>query len=154
VNATGPAPTPRGDYLGRPAAHWAALLDSDDPLTRRLGAYALGECGPGASSFAGKLAATLRDPVSFVRVWGAAALVQADVARPQAVGALLDATGDEQYFVRSLAAWLLGRLGADVPDVEASTAALRRLADDDDDASVRAEAAVALDRLGSATRRG
>jgi HEAT repeat protein len=53
---------------------------------------------------------------------------------------------DGVYFVRSLAAWHLGRLGPRHPGVEAAVPELRDLLNDNDP-SVRAEALAALGNL-------
>ena len=134
-----------GIYLDRQPAHWVRLLGSEDPLDRRLGVYALGELGALASDAAGQLAAALGDPVNFVRVWAAAALARVSPER-DAIDALVRATEDEVSFVRSLAAWHLGRLGSTFPGIGASFPALERLLEDED-ASVRHEAVLALERL-------
>ncbi|MEX0659007.1 MAG: HEAT repeat domain-containing protein [Egibacteraceae bacterium] len=133
-------------YLDRPVAHWATLLGSDDALDRRLGAHALGEIGPGAHDQVGGLAVALADPVPFVRVWAAAGLARVDPQHSAVIPALVEATGAEQAFVRSLAAWTLGRLGRERGGSEPALAALRRLRADDDP-SVRAEAELALVRV-------
>lgn len=135
-----------GTYLDRPAAHWAELLDSPDPIERRLGAYALGELGPDAAPAAARLVAALADPVPFVRVWAAAGLARVDPEHGDAVAALVEATSAEQAFVRSLAAWMLGRLEPLHAVDRAALTALERL-QADDDPSVRIEAAQALARL-------
>src|ERR1700757_3287157 len=113
-------------YLGTSIADWVRELSSSDPLQRRLGAYALGEIGPAAPEAVSDLAATLQDPVAFVRVWAAAA--------------------NELAFIRSLAAWHLGRLGPAFPGIEQALLPLRQLAGDKDP-SVRVEAALTLGML-------
>ena len=55
-------------------------------------------------------------------------------------------TRDGIYFVRSLAAWHLGRLGPRHPGIEAALPELGELLNDND-ASARAEALVALGNL-------
>ena len=55
--------------------------------------------------------------------------------------------GDELAFVRSLAAWHLGRLGPAFPDIEQALVPLREQLEGDKDPSVRAEAALALGML-------
>lgn len=134
-----------GRYLGEGTGHWVGLLASDDPLERRLGAYALGEIGPAATDAVPALQATLDDPIDFVRVWAADALVKAGGGE-EPVQALIDATGGERDFVRSLAAWFLGRIGPGHPGIDAAVPALQGLLHDDDP-SVRTEADVALGRL-------
>ena len=57
-------------------------------------------------------------------------------------------TRDGIYFVRSLAAWHLGRLGPRHPGIEAALPELGELLNDND-ASTRAEALVALRNLAS-----
>jgi HEAT repeat protein len=59
---------------------------------------------------------------------------------------LLAGTRDGAHFVRSLAAWHLGRLGPQHPGIEAVMPELRELLNDDDP-SVHAEALVALGNL-------
>jgi HEAT repeat protein len=54
--------------------------------------------------------------------------------------------GNELAFVRSLAAWHLGRLGPAFPGIEQALLPLRKLAGDKDP-SVRVEAALALGML-------
>lgn len=133
-------------YLGRPATHWAPLLSSDDPVERRLGAYALGEIGPSAAEVTGELAAALSDPAPFVRVWAAAALATIDQRDDRAIPALVEGTRADQAFVRSLAAWMLGRVAPDRGVAGPALTALERLRRDEDP-SVCAEAAHALERL-------
>jgi HEAT repeat protein len=84
--------------------------------------------------------------VSFVRVWAAAALARVEPENPDAIPALVAGVRDGIYFVRSLAAWHLGRLGPRHPGIEAAVPELRGLLNDDDP-SVRAEALVALGNL-------
>lgn len=138
--------TDRTTYLDRPVAHWATLLGSDDALDRRLGAHALGEIGPGAHHQVGRLSAALADPVPFVRVWAAAGLARVDQRHSAVIPTLVEATSAEQAFVRSLAAWTLGRLGRERGGSEPALAALQRLRTDDDP-SVRTEAELALVRV-------
>jgi len=133
-------------YLGTSIAGWMGALSSSDPLERRLGAYALGEIGPAASEAAPTLAAALEDPVEFVRVWAAAALAQVVPSGEVSVAVLIAELDSEVAFVRSLAAWHLGRLGATFPGIDQALLPLRRLADDEDP-SVRTEAALALGML-------
>ena len=135
-----------GTYLDLPPAHWVRLTESESPLDRRLGVYALGELRSSTIDAAHPLAAALEDPVSFVRVWAAASVVRIAHMRPEALEVLVQATEDEVSFVRSLAAWHLGRLGSACPGIETALPRLERLLDDDD-ASVRHEAALALERL-------
>ena len=65
---------------------------------------------------------------------------------PDAIPALVAGTRDGIYFVRSLAAWHLGRLGPRHPGIEAALPELGELLNDND-ASARAEALVALGNL-------
>ncbi len=88
----------------------------------------------------------MRDSESFVRVWAAAALARVEPENPNAIPALVAGTRDEIYFVRSLAAWHLGRLGPRHPGIEAAVPELRELLNDNDP-SVRAEALEALGNL-------
>ena len=60
--------------------------------------------------------------------------------------ALVAGTRDGISFVRSLAAWHLGRLGPGHPGIESLVPELRELLNDNDP-SVRAEALVALENL-------
>jgi hypothetical protein len=134
-------------YLGVATADWVAALKSSDSLERRLAAHALAEIGRAAREAAvPALTEALRDSVSFVRVWAAAALARVEPENHDAVPALVAGTRDGIYFVRSLAAWHLGRLGPRHPGIEAAVPELRELLNDDDP-SVRAEALVALGNL-------
>ena len=92
------------------------------------------------------LTEALHDPVSFVRVWAAAALARVEPENPDAMSALVAGTRDQISFVRSLAAWHLGRLGPRHVGIEAAVPKLRELVIDIDP-SVRAEAVVALGNL-------
>jgi HEAT repeat protein len=99
------------------------------------------------------LAAALRDPVGFVRVWAAAALARVAPPSGESVTVLIAELGNELAFVRSLAAWHLGRLGPACPGIEQALLPLRQLAGHKDP-SVRVEAALALGCLrGRAPRR-
>ncbi len=135
------------NYLGTSVAGWVGALSGGDPLQRRLAAYALGEIGPAAEGeVAPLLASALEDSVGFVRVWAAAALAQVAPSRGESVAVLIAELGNELAFVRSLAAWHLGRLGPDLPGIDQALIPLRQLADDRDP-SVQAEAALALGML-------
>ena len=133
-------------YLGRPAEVWAGMLDDADPLKRRLAAHALGEIGPAAEVVAAELRRALDDETPHVRVWAAAALARVEGREQDAVRALIAATAEDARFVRSLAAWHLGRLGVRHPAAEAAGPALEALLSDADP-SVRTEAELALRRL-------
>jgi HEAT repeat protein len=134
-------------YLGKTAADWVSGLRSDDPLERRLAAYALGEIGAAARPAMDDLTAALDDPDSAVRVWAAAALAQIEPhASTRALTALLAAMEDERHFVRSLAVWHVARLGANLPDVESALPALEKLRADED-RNVRTEAELAWKKL-------
>ena len=133
-------------YLGISIADWVGELSSSDPLQRRLGAYALGEIGPAATEAVSDLAATLQDPVGFVRVWAAAALARVSPQGGESVTVLSAELSNEFAFVRSLAAWHLGRLGPAFPGIEQALLPLRQL-EADEDPSVRVEAALALGML-------
>jgi HEAT repeat protein len=101
----------------------------------------------GQSSYLGvALTEALRDSESFVRVWAAAALARVDPENLNAVPALVAGTRDESYFVRSLSAWHLGRLGPQHPGIQAALPELRELLNDNDP-SARAEAVAALENL-------
>jgi HEAT repeat protein len=134
-------------YLGTSVQDWVRELSSSDPLQRRLGAYALGEIGPAATEAMSDLAATLQDPVAFVRVWAAAALARVAPWVGKSVTVLITELGNELAFVRSLAAWHLGRLGPAFPGIEQGLIPLRQLEGGDKDPSVRVEAALALGML-------
>ena len=84
--------------------------------------------------------------MGFVRVWAAAALARVEPESPDAIPALVAGTRDEIYFVRSLAAWHLGRLGPRHPGIAAAEWQLRELLNDNDP-SVHAEALVTLENL-------
>jgi HEAT repeat protein len=86
--------------------------------------------------------------VSFVRVWAAAALARVQPENPDAIPALAAGTRDRISFVRSLAAWHLGRLGPKHSGIESVAPELRKLLGDSDP-SVRTEALVALENLAS-----
>jgi HEAT repeat protein len=134
-------------YLGKDAAAWAQTLGHRDPVMRRLAVYALGEIGPPAQPLLPALSQRLDDKVNWVRVWTAAAVASVTGER-RAVDLLVGETAAPEAFVRSLAAWHLGRLGADFPGMEAGLDSLRHLAGDPDP-SVRAEAGLALQALQS-----
>ncbi|RUL89250.1 HEAT repeat domain-containing protein [Tautonia sociabilis] len=135
----------RNEYLGVPASSWVALLRSEDPLTRRLAAHALGMIGPAARevSVPALAEAIEKDEASFVRVWSASALAKVDPDDPRALAGLRAAMRDELNFVRSLGAWFLGRVGPRLPERDEALADLDRLREDEDP-SVRAETEVAL----------
>ena len=133
-------------YLGVATADWVAALKSSDPLERRLAAHALAEIGGTAREAVPALTEALCDSVSFVRVWAAAALARVEPENPAAIPALVAGTRDGIYFVRSLAAWHLGRLGPRHPGIQAALPELGELLNDND-ASARAEALVALRNL-------
>jgi HEAT repeat protein len=133
-------------YLGVETSDWVAALRSADPLERRLAAHALAEIGPTGREAVPALMDALLDPISFVRVWAAAALARVAPENPGAIPALVAGTHDGISFVRSLAAWHLGRLEPSHPGIDCAGPELRELLDDDDP-SVRAEAAVALENL-------
>ena len=63
----------------------------------------------------------------FVRMWVAAALARVAPENLNAVPALVAGTRDESYFVRSLSAWHLGRLGPQHPGIQAALPELREL---------------------------
>jgi HEAT repeat protein len=79
-------------------------------------------------------------------MWAAAALARVEPENPEAISALIAGTRDQIYFVRSLAAWHLGRLGPQHPGIEAAVPELRELLNDND-RSVHVEAVVALGNL-------
>ncbi|MFI9330256.1 HEAT repeat domain-containing protein [Kitasatospora sp. NPDC052868] len=138
-------------YLGERADHWMSFARSSDPQERRLGVYALGEVG--SPDVVPPLEAALRDPLSFVRVWAAAALGRACPDRePDVVAALSAERGDPAAFVRSLVAWSLGRLTYQHGGQEESLGTLRVMSGDPDQ-SVRAEADRALHQILRRTRR-
>jgi HEAT repeat protein len=72
--------------------------------------------------------------------------VRVETENPDAIPVLVAGTRDGIYFVRSLAAWHLGRLGPGHPAIEVAIPELRELLNDNDP-SVRAEALVALGNL-------
>jgi HEAT repeat protein len=133
-------------YLGTSVADWLRALSNRDPLWRRLGAYALGEIGPAAGDAVPALVAALQDPVAFVRVWVASSLARVAPSRSESIIVLIAELDDDLAFIRSLAAWHLGRLGPAFPDIDQAIIPLRRLKDDNDP-SVRTEAALALGML-------
>ena len=92
------------------------------------------------------LAAAFQDSEAFVRVWAAAALARVAPPGGESVTVLIAELGDELAFVRSLAAWHLGRLGPAFRGIEQAILPLRQLAGDEDP-SVRVEAALALGML-------
>ena len=79
-------------------------------------------------------------------MWAAAALARVETESPDAIPVLVAGTRDGIYFVRSLAAWHLGRLGPRHPGIEVALPDLRELLNDNDP-SVCAEALVALENL-------
>ena len=133
-------------YLGKTSSDWSRLLQDGEPVVRRLAADALGELGAAAKDEAPQLRSLLKDEVEFVAVWAAAALAHVDPSCQDAIEKLLEATQSSTYFVRSLAAWHLGRLGRDHPAAAAALPAIAKLLDDEDP-SVGVEAALACDRL-------
>jgi hypothetical protein len=80
------------------------------------------------------------------QVWAAAALARVAPPGGESVTVLIAELGNELAFVRSLAAWHLGRLGPAFPGIEQALLRLRQLAGDEDP-SVRVEAALALGML-------
>ena len=66
----------------------------------------------------GRGGAALQDPVAFVRVWAAAALARVAPSGGELVTVLIAELCNELAFVRSLAAWHLGRLGPAFPGIE------------------------------------
>ena len=78
----------QSSYLGVATADWVAALKSSDPLERRLAAHALGEIGRTAREAIPALTEALRDPVSFVRMWAAAALARVEPENLDAIPAL------------------------------------------------------------------
>ena len=71
-------------YLGVATADWVAALKSSDSLERRLAAHALAEIGrAGREAAVPALTEALRDSVSFVRVWAAAALARVRTGKPR-----------------------------------------------------------------------
>ncbi|MFJ6135469.1 HEAT repeat domain-containing protein [Kitasatospora sp. NPDC092286] len=140
-----------GGYLDRPAEYWMSFVRSDDPTERRLGVYALGEIG--SVEVVPALEAALHDSFSFVRVWAAAALARAACDKQKdAVLALSAESADSAGFVRSLVAWSLGRLSYQQGGEAAAVQTLRVLLEDPD-ASVRAEADLALHQILRRARR-
>src|SRR5262249_16050060 len=134
-------------YLGVATAGWVAALKSSDSLERRLAAHALAEIGRMAREAVPPLTEALRgDSESFVRVWAAAALARVEREHLNVIPALVAGTRDGISFVRSLAAWHLGRLGPRHPGIEVAVPDLRELLNDNDP-SVCAEALVALENL-------
>jgi HEAT repeat protein len=81
-----------------------------------------------------------------VRVWAAAALARVSPQGGESVTVLSAELSNEFAFVRSLAAWHLGRLGPAFPGIEQALLPLRQL-EADEDPSVRVEAALALGML-------
>jgi HEAT repeat protein len=134
-------------YLGQPVTVWMKMLQDADPLLRRTAAHALGMIGPDARQAREVLTAALADEEGYVRVWAATALARVDRRKERvAVATLIAALKDPQHFVRSLAAWELGRLGAGPRALRAALPQLQALLADPDP-SVRREASEALKRL-------
>jgi HEAT repeat protein len=132
-------------YLGTCVPDWVRELSSSDPLQRRLGAYALGEIGPRQPRLCPTSPRPSRTRLRS-RVWAAAALARVAPSGGESVTVLIAELGNELAFVRSLAAWHLGRLGPAFPGIEQTLLPLRQLAGDMDP-SVRMEAALALGML-------
>jgi len=65
-------------------------------------------------------------------VWAAAALARVEPDHPDVIPALVAGTRDGISFVRSLAAWHLGRLGPRHPGIEIAVPDLRELLNDND----------------------
>jgi HEAT repeat protein len=136
-------------YIGKTTDYWIKRLRHKDPLVRRMAAYALSMLGSDAFEAKDALKEALDDSESFVAVWAANALACVDSRScGKAIATLTAALKDPLHFVRSLAAWHLGRLGQGTPGIEAALPKLRPLVDDPDP-SVRREAAEALKRLQS-----
>ncbi len=135
-------------YMQRPVSYWIGQLTQEDPLVRRLACHALAEMGLSAQEAVSALRERLEDPISFVRVWAAAALGAVDPTNPDSVPALIQCMHDERNFVRSLAAWHLGRLGDELASIKDALPELKQLLADEDQ-SVRREAGLALKRLQS-----
>jgi HEAT repeat protein len=89
------------------------------------------------------LLAALEDAESFVRIWAAAGLMRVDPSNERALEVLIGGLRDQRSFVRSLAAWHLGRHALGVPGATAALPVLQELLADEDP-SVRAEAELAL----------
>lgn len=134
-------------YLNQPTSHWLGLLQSQDPVERRLAAYALGEVTGSAKSEAVEaLTAAMSDSVHYVTVWAAASLARIDPTNQAALASLIAGTTDSVPFVRSLCAWHIGRLAGNVPSLESVQPHLERLLKDRSP-SVKSEAGLALKRL-------
>jgi hypothetical protein len=122
-------------YLEKDAMEWTRILEHDDPVLRRLAAQAAVPALRAALSGSGQLGARLGRGSLCKRTGEHSAITQlvAEMREPQA-------------FVRSLAAWHLGRLRGDFPGIEAGIDAIQQLVEDSNP-SVRAEAYVALQAL-------
>ena len=126
------------NYLGTSVADWVGALSSGDPLQRRLAAYALGEIGPAAEGeVASLLASALEDPSGSYASGPRRPWRRSRRHVGMSVAVLIAELGNELAFVRSLAAWHLGRLGPDLPGIDQALLPLRRLADDGIRACVR-----------------
>src|SRR5262249_4721045 len=79
-------------------------------------------------------------------VGGRCAGARVEPEHPDVIPALVAGTRDGISFVRSLAAWHLGRLGPRHPGIEVAVPDLRELLNDNDP-SVRTEALAALENL-------
>ena len=94
----------------------------------------------------GDWVATLNSGDPLERRLASHALAEIGPAAREAIPAVVAGTRDELSFVRSLAAWHLGRLGPTHPGIKSVVPELRELLNDTDP-SVRAEALVTMENL-------
>lgn len=133
------------EYLGRSIDEWKKqLAQSDEPIERRLAAYALEQIGSAETVDA--LTKALKDQEDYVRVWAAAALGQVEDGNDDALQALIEGMKADRSFVRSLAVWHLSRLNLSPAALEQALPKVKELFEDPDP-SVRVEADLAWKRI-------
>jgi HEAT repeat protein len=129
-----------------------AALDDPELRVRATAAYALGRAGASAKGAVPKLKTHLESDDQLVRVVSAWALAHIAPQDAQMVGTivpvLIHGTKNDSYTVRRGAADALGRLG---PAASSAMASLKAL-ESDPDASVRAAAAAAIEKIGGDTK--
>lgn len=141
------APANEPDHFGgKTATQWTAQLRDKDVAARWYAAHALGELGPNAAAAVPVLEKVLdnRGENEYVRGNAAWALGCIGPAAQSAVSLLVETSASQHHLsVRRNAVWALGRIGPGAKS--AAETLVKRL--EDQDATVRANAAVALWRI-------